>query len=131
MKPVDAIPPRYRTRKKQIKPEIKPIKVCPMCGRLFLQNHGLRIYCRECAAERDKENKRKWVREHPTNVGRNYSNYRARHRNLEPMPTKGYAWDLVFGYIDGESFEHGVYDAVIYEEDMAFASWYVERRNYE
>lgn len=108
---------------------IKPIKVCPMCGRLFFKNNWLRIYCRECAQKRDKECKRKRAREHPREMRKAASNYRARH--TKPIPTKGYAWDLVFGYIEGESFERGVYDGVIFEEDKTYASWYAERHNYE
>ncbi len=108
---------------------IKPIKVCPMCGRLFFKNHGSRIYCRECAKKRDKECKLKWAREHRNEVRKAARNYRARH--LEPVPTNGYAWDLIFGYIEDESFERGVYDGLIFEEDKTYASQYAERHKNE
>ena len=115
----------------RIPPKRRPVKVCPMCGRLFFQNHGLRIYCTECAEERDKECRRKWAREHPINVRRNHSDSRARHRGTEPVPTKGWIWELIFGYAEDETFERGVFDRTIFDEDIAFASWYAERHKYE
>lgn len=115
----------------RIPPKRRPVKVCPMCGRLFYQNHVLRIYCTECAEERDKECRRKLAREHPANAKRNHSNTRARHRGTEPVPTKGWIWELIFGYAEDETFERGVFDGMIFDEDRAYASWYAERHKYE
>lgn len=126
MKIVSGIPPRYNPQKAE--PEIKPIKVCPMCGRLFLQRHRSKVYCKECAAERDKECKRKWAREHPEKMREYARNYHARH--VQPVPTKGRVWDLVFGYIEDESFEYGAFSMVIFEEDKAYASRYAEIHGY-
>lgn len=100
-----------------------------MCGRAFLSNHKLRVYCVACSNEREKESKRKWAREHPEKCRKHASNYRARH--MVPVPTKGYIWDLIFDRVEDETFERGAIDGLIYEEDRTYAAWYAERHNFE
>ena len=65
------------------------------------------------------------------NVKKNHSDSRARHRGTEPVPTKGRTWDLIFGYVEDETFERGVLDGLIYEEDRTYAALYAEKHNFE